>query len=560
MNALQDVWGVLVVVLLALQVGSWVVKNLKKLDPGTQEAGKGKGQGQGQRKSEGAIDDEVWAEIVAEEAASAPKVGATAATARTDGRVQRASDESAALRAESDRLVAEATACLREARVDRATARPAQVIEDYVLPQARALAAELSRGPAPTRELRGRLEHIDFVQGVVEAFIEQRRRPGLREALGDADEIARACYQPLVDFARVNRLALTSAEPLALLTRFDLSIWTGFIPTGVAPLFLPPAFFEDVRWWPAVAHEIGHDFLAATAHAEARLRAELGLPSEEVGRRPLVLGPGGLAASELMRLYGAWFEEIFCDVIGALMLGPAYGYTMVSLFATPHAPRRAVMVGAGHHGYDRHPPRSLRVHLCAHVLDLVGEDGAAEEIRAEWDQVHGDEDTVWVPTTSGEIGLPLALMNELAAGLATSLVREGKEGLDGHSLVDIPGLDYGPHLAAEARRACEEILVGRAPSQHRARAVVAGAVLAWRREPARHSGYVALARRAICGVREQREDIHAGAYDLPQGGVGAHPRANLRAAFVLSTILAPPPAATRRRRARPSFLARRARP
>ena len=43
-----------------------------------------------------------------------------------------------------------------------------------------------------------------------------------------------------------------------------------------------PDFFERAAWWPAIAHEIGHDFLAAVPELDGRLRAQLGLVNERI--------------------------------------------------------------------------------------------------------------------------------------------------------------------------------------------------------------------------------------------------------------------------------------
>ncbi len=479
----------------------------------------------------------------------------------------------------------------RIARLDRATQPPARVLDDYVIGPAhaqltalRALDRERPRRPAASADasadfidgldqdalFEGQVEqairrgqqlrtHLAFVSDTLDTFIQQRHIPELRQALGDADELARACYQPLFDFARVNQLELTSAEPIAVLTPFQLSTWTGFLPTGLAPLFLPSQFFDDIRWWPALAHEIGHDFLAATRFAEPRLRAELGLVSEDAGRPLLQVAPNGVTVHEVMRLFSVWFEEIFCDAIGTLMLGPAYGYTMVALFAQPGAPEHTVTVATDSYGmrYDHHPPRALRVALCAHLLELCDEHEAAEELRELWARQHGAQETLWVPTSRGDLGLPLPLMIEIGSDLLTSLYRDGKEGLDGHALADIPGLDYGPHAAAEARRAAEHLRAGRAPQRQQARSVIAGAVLAWHTEPERGPQYLALARQAIIGATEHKQDAYS--QDLPAAPT-AHPIGHSRDAFVLHTLLAPPPGLRHAQPRRRGFVARRSWP
>lgn len=486
-----------------------------------------------------------------------------------------------AVRGRLDELIREAETLLASARIEPATARAAQVLEDYVLPRAMDVRRELAPGQTAQTQTaqtqtaqtmgsfavaRAKLIHLTMVRDAVEHFIAQRRRPDLREAVGDADALAMACYEPVLHFARINRVPLTSAHPVALLTPFDMSTWVGFIPTGVAPLFLPPTFFEDIRWWPAVAHEIGHDFLAATPGLDTRLRMQLGLPSEAAGTRLIdVHAGGGVPIRELVRVQGAWFEEIFCDLFGTMMLGPAYGYSMASLFAEPDAPVRVITAyrSADGRGYDTHPPRHLRVLLCARALRLMGEDEAADEIVDEWTAVHGDQPALWLPTTRATVGVPTEIMVELGDQIITALYREGLDGLDGHSLSDIPGLDHGPHQAAEARRACDQLLAGRAPVSQRARAVVAGAVLAWRREPGNQARFIALARQAIVGVTETRRDLHAGVHSDayardPLAAGGARRQQALREAFLLHTMLAPPPSVRRLRPGvRPGFLARR---
>lgn len=451
-----------------------------------------------------------------------------------------------AFRRELGELLRQAGELVLSARVEPATARMADVLDEYVVARARRLVAGTE-----TRDLRAMapevraLQHLRMVHGAIETFIAQRRVPDLCKALGDADEMARACYQPIFEFARASRLELTSAVPVCVFTPFELGIWTGFIPTGIAPLFLPQRFLDDVRWWPAMAHEIGHDFLAATPGAEEGMREELGLPPEHVGTVPMSAFTDTLSLREVYRVFGAFFEEFFCDVFAALMLGPAYGYTMIELFSEPHAPHRTATVFLDEHGrYDLHPPRLLRVLLCAHVMRVIGEHEAADEIMREWTERHGEQESVFFPTREGSVVLeiPVAALDLVLSELASRLATQGLDSLDGHALSDVPGLAHGPHQAAEARRVRDELLTGRVPAQHGVRPVMAGAVLAWRAERGRHDAIVALARRAIVGVTDTREGIFTSA---APGRLG---RNDLFEAFILHTILAPPPGVSRRRR------------
>jgi hypothetical protein len=440
---------------------------------------------------------------------------------------------------------------------------------------------------APAAALSEEVDSLEVVEAQIESFIRQRRSPALRASLGDADALALACYEPVAEFARAHGLALTSNLPVTELG-YDLSIWTAFIPTGLAPIWLPQDFFSRIAWWPALAHEIAHDFYASTAGLDRGLREQLGLVSHAAGTRPLAFGPDGLSVHELYRVFGGWFEELFCDVFGTLMFGPAYGWTAVEHFARPDSPLDIARVQVDESGrrYDEHPPRHLRIVAIAQVLEDIGQYDDAELLRDQWAALHdGDPEAIVFPLGGELVGLPSEPFVTIAAELAHRLYSEPLGALAGYRLPDIPGVDFGPHANQEALRARGELLGGRVPDQADARSVVAGAVLAWREQPTRETQVLELARRAIAatGTFEHAEDAyvtdayarpHPDAYARPHldayaqdeaddGGAVAWAPMSSREAFVLHTLLSPPPAAWRpmtpvAARAR-GFLARRGR-
>ncbi len=450
-----------------------------------------------------------------------------------------------------DALAKSSDDLLASARITLATRRVAAVLEDYVAPRLGALRKEVATTPGLEPSWWERLGALEMIVAVVETMIRQRRRQPLGRSLGDADAMAMACYQPIVEFASANQVPLTSATPVTLQTPFDLSLWTGFVPTGVAPLFLPRDFFDRVAWWPALAHEIGHDFLVATGDASDRLREQLGLVSQEVGQRPILLTHQGIALRDIERVFGCWFEELFADVFGTLMVGPAYGLSMIELFATTGYPLgvASVALNGDRSGYDTHPPRHLRVLLSAHVLELCDEDEVAATVRKEWQALHGEIAGIRFPVApTGAIGVPIEPLLEIATGLADKLCASRLLAFDSHSLYDIPGVGWGPYEKAGSRRARAELMAGRPPSAESARAVIAGAVMASRRRRKKEKKIINLARRAIVGVTEHREDAYSSG--LAAGGAAGDVRsaAGLREAFVLHTMLAAPPSLRRVRR------------
>lgn len=439
----------------------------------------------------------------------------------------------------------------RSSRVERITRRFVATLEDFVARPARKWIEQLGRSnAAPPPELYGDLELMELVLGQVESFIGQRRNKVLAPKLGDADAFALSCYEPVAQFAQAEGLGLTSNTPVTELGPFDLSIWTGFMPSGLAPIFLPQDFFERISWWPALAHEIGHDFYNATEGLAQQLRAHLGLTSAELGSRPLAFDQQGLSMEELVRVFGGWFEELFCDVFGTLMCGPAYVWTMIEHFAVPDDPAQIVRVRVDGTGlrYDEHPPRHLRFLAALHVLELIGQRDDVAELRAAWERLHGEPDGIYFPIGGQLIGIPLEPLATVATDLAGRLYGERMAAFNGYSLGSVPGLDFGPHANAEAERVRDELLAGQVPHHTGARSVVAGAVLAWHRASAREPEIIRLARAAIAAEGTFEDDVDA--YDRAKqrvvvddtdiGGVDG-----AREAFLLHTILSPPPSLRR---------------
>jgi hypothetical protein len=436
------------------------------------------------------------------------------------------------------------------ARVERANRRFVEALAGY-LPRELARARDaVSRG-GDARGAGAIADEAETVMVEIQSLMRQRRDPGLLPELGDADAFADACYAPIMDFAKAEGLPLRSSAPATQLTDFDLSIWTGFIRTSIAPIFLPADFFSTALRWPALAHEIGHDFLASVEGLEGNLRRELGLPSADAGARPLPFGAGGLDASDLGRVFGAWFEEIFCDVFGTLMCGPAYVVTMSECFASRLDPRRILIVFPDQTGsrYDTHPPAHLRVLVGCAVLERAGFTDDARSLQEAWARRHGGGayplDRLLFPIGRQLAALPLGFFADIARALVERLYAGPLKALSGFGLQDVSGLDYGPHEHMESLRARDALLGGRIPGVRDPRAILAGAVLAAAQRPELEPRILAAARAAIpaAGTGEARPDAFTIGGD-PAGRAGPieTDRRAVLEALVLREILGPPKA------------------
>ncbi|MBI4508456.1 MAG: hypothetical protein HY698_02390 [Deltaproteobacteria bacterium] len=440
---------------------------------------------------------------------------------------------------------ARAESLAEEIRLERQNRRFVPTLAEHVPRELERVRKELERqaGTSPVSLLRS-VQAIETIVEEIHVLVGQRRDPELLAELGDADALAEACYKPIIQFALAEGLPLATRDPVTQIAETDLAIWTGFQPTPLAPIFLPPAFFQKAAWWPALAHEVGHDFLVSIVGLEDALRDELGVPPEDVGTRPLMFHQGGIPSHELTRVYGAWFEEIFCDVFGTLMLGPAYLATMTELFAAEHDPREVAVVPLAASGrrYDVHPPRHLRVLISAMVLSRAGFHAERASLLGEWEAAHTTDgwslDRLLFPMGDAFLAVTLEAFLPTAHEIVERLYAGPLTCLSGFGLQDISGLDYGPHEHAECERAKMALLAGKVPAARDPRAVVAGAAWAAREKPEDEARILRHARRAIpaVGTSEVRLDGFAQATEGSNASPGL---SEIASAMVLREILAP---------------------
>lgn len=332
------------------------------------------------------------------------------------------------------------------------------------------------------------LEELDLMCDYLE-HIGLQRHTSERAWLGDADALAESCYRPVVDFATAQALGLHTMHPVSLAHGSGLTIDLSFSDSKLAPLMLPEGFDTNLFWWPAVAHEIGHDFFHSVDGLRQSLFDEMAL--DDTFRLPLT--PDHWTANDVHEMFGAWLEEIFCDLIGTLILGPAYVASMTHLFANPEHPV-AVWIGAGADGLlGEHPPRHLRVLLCCEALDYLGQHHAAIEYLKTWTTTHEGSDSYYVPCQNGAwIGLPPELIETRAKAILQQLFQDNWEALEGYHLIDIPGFSYQHAEHAKVMRYVAKLVKGHA-LRGDTRLLVAAAVVATRAHPSR----AALIRKAL---------------------------------------------------------------
>ena len=368
----------------------------------------------------------------------------------------------------------------------------------------------------------------------------RQRTYGASAFQADADQMADACYAPLLELARVQGLDLRTSQAIALSGDWDLSIVPRFASTRVAPLRLPVGFESSVWRWPAIAHEVAHDFYYSLEGLEPSLHSRLGLPQQV----ELPLSSAELDGAWLRGLFGAWLSEIFADVIGTISLGPAYVEAMRRAFKNPGSPQQTAAILQDRNLMDEHPPPRLRLFMATRVLHHLGRHSEADELWARWESDHPDVRLYYLPLGGQWVGLANDAIHSIAVSVVDSLVQRGWPELEGFHLLNIPGFAYLHAEHAEVQRLSRDLARGETVNAD-VRWIMAAAVLAATAQPTLHDQILEAARRSIPGVGEEQETTTTGPRRRSSGTIGARLVASLRQpraieeAIILGAALTP---------------------
>jgi hypothetical protein len=375
----------------------------------------------------------------------------------------------------------------------------------YVAKRAKHLAKRLRQGDLGfVQELADVRRHLDAIFEVTSFMAAQRRDQDLVELLGDADALAEACYRPIIEHCRKRAIPLSSDREVTILDGDKLYFFSIDDPTGLATVVLPGDFASDLGWWPALVHEIGHDFYRSVKGLPSDLVAHLRVPADP----RLPMGTTAPSTADLDRALFAWHEELFADAFGTMMLGPAYVRTMMWTFGAEG--REAVRAEALSDGrFEEHPPSHVRVAAACRLLGQMGYGAEGDRLESEWRKRVGPFDRVEIPTRRGLFfAFDDELVIELAARVGTILYQQGMPSLAEQSLRSIVGLDFGPREHAQAGRVARSLSAGQRPTIRDPRLLIAGGVLAWFERPDQAVVTYQRVRQAIVGVAEVRRNLN----------------------------------------------------
>jgi len=395
-----------------------------------------------------------------------------------------------------DRLKKEASRLLILVEGNPRLARLVPAVREDLLGRLELVGRSLQSGPTLSTIVQEAtvLRGLESLLGHLKTMAQQRMYGG-SSFLADADKMADACYAPILELARVQGLDLKTSQPVAVIGDWDLSIVPRFASTRVAPLRLPVGFEHSVWRWPAIAHEVAHDFYYSLDRLRPNLHTRLGLPQEV----ELPMSSAEVDGAWVRGLFGAWLSEIFADVVGTVSLGPAYVETMRRAFRSSGSPQQTAAILQDGSLIDEHPPARLRLYMASRVLHHLGRHEEADAIFEQWERDHPDVHLYYLPLGGQWVGLADDTLHSIADSIVDTLVQRPWPELEGFQLLNIPGLAYLHAEHAEVEQIANELALGQ-PVDADIRWIMAAAVLAAAAQPALHDQILQTARRSIAGV------------------------------------------------------------
>jgi hypothetical protein len=323
----------------------------------------------------------------------------------------------------------------------------AEALDRLVMQRSLELRQELDRLPADVAgsvdlaRIASGAQSLQRTSDTLVWIAKQREHATYGAPLAAADRLVEACYRPLLSFAG-HLFAVPDRDPVSFVAARDQLDLSGFPSAGLTAVALPNAFPDRLAGWSMVAHEVGRDFLESVQGLKWELRNRFGLPD----RYPVPFASRGyLSEDEVLLPFGPWLEVLFGDLVGSLLLGPAYARALAELLANPRNPSAVAAVGVTSDGasYASEPPAHLRMAMAVAVMDDLGEGEEQQEIWQSWNERHGWPQVMYLPTrVEGWIEAPVSAFSEMAESVADLMLLEPLEALGNQSLDGVPGLAY----------------------------------------------------------------------------------------------------------------------
>jgi hypothetical protein len=242
---------------------------------------------------------------------------------------------------------------------------------------------------------RARLNVIAEWDNIQQA-LEQRKNERYRERLDELDKLASECLTPILGDATAHRAA-TYFHKVYDIVRFAFS-QKPLLGAPYSALHLPES-------WLAIPHEAGHYiFWNGTDSVAEFSQFQTSLENAVVQQLAASLRP--VAKQDISRsrrprqvytTWLSWLDELFADIYGTLVAGPASGWSMQSSLGT-RTDSRGLDEDDGEHPYPFLRP-FIHIAVLRHMADLTDDHEFANDLRVLATSQEYSWRNTWPPET-----------------------------------------------------------------------------------------------------------------------------------------------------------------
>jgi len=295
--------------------------------------------------------------------------------------------------------------------------------------------------------------------------LELRFVPLFQQSLLMADLVSYDCYRTITDRAEALQIipvqGFRGYPLIGLVTQFSPATWPrGWRPPALQNHCLPVPVI-DLPWdhlanpWEllTIAHEVGHDVDEDLGDLTQALQPAI---TDQMNRAKI-------PAARFVQ-WQKWTSEILADLVGVLLVGPAFVGALAGLLTLPRHYVRQISDD------DEHPPPYLRVFINTALARRLGLAQYAADLERGWQAIYGEPGPNFSPYLAD---IEPVISTILEAPLTALRDQSGRE----HSLSDL--IPFKPEYQEGIQDATAKLVAGGLPAGLPIRHVVSASQLAF---------------------------------------------------------------------------------
>lgn len=239
-----------------------------------------------------------------------------------------------------------------------------------------------------------------------------------------------------------------------------------YVRNPVALLALPLDQCSSPWNWPAIGHEVGHDIY----HNVKGLKSEI--------KYALFEFLGSNCPDNVASLWFIWREQLFADIFGVLLFGPAFAMSFQTQFL-PMAGILAPVWNEQKNRWDGHPLTLFRNAMQVSILNRLGFGKVAQVLQRRWNALYSDLEHLHLNRER----VDMEVFSQPMEGVLDILLSRPMESLGGRAVGEL--LCYGREQYSMALEAARNLLEGRAAGFPQTVPMICGARIAFENHPDR---------------------------------------------------------------------------